>query len=68
MGKPDPERAAYSVRQRAPKGNPSGRRIPVRRPECAPLHEQGLEWEMHLDFYDTIASVDLLADHMVARG
>jgi transposase-like protein len=44
-----------------------GRRIPVRRPRARTVaDEAGVEREVHLESYDTFASVDLLADHMVA--
>jgi hypothetical protein len=44
-----------------------GRRIPVRRPRVRTVaDENGVEREVHLESYDTFASVDLLADHMVA--
>lgn len=44
-----------------------GRRIPVRRPRVRTVaDESGVEREVHLESYDTFASVDLLADHMVA--
>lgn len=44
-----------------------GRRIPVRRPRVRTIAEgDGVEREVRLESYDTFASVDLLADHMVA--
>ena len=44
-----------------------GRRIPVRRPRVRTVaDEAGVDQEVHLESYDTLASVDLLADHMVA--
>jgi transposase-like protein len=44
-----------------------GRRIPVRRPRVRTVaDEHGVEREVRLESYDTFASVDLLADHMVA--
>ena len=44
-----------------------GRRLPVRRPRLRSVaDEQGSEHELRLETYDTFASVDLLADHMVA--
>ncbi len=46
---------------------PGGRRIPMRRPRVRTVpDEHGVEREVHLESYDTFASVDLLADHMVA--
>ncbi len=39
-----------------------GRRIPVRRPRVRSVDDR----EVHLESYDTFASVDLLAEHMVA--
>jgi putative transposase len=44
-----------------------GRRIPVRRPRVRSVGDEGgVEHEVRLESYDTLASVDLLADHMVA--
>ena len=44
-----------------------GRRVPVRRPRVRTVaDDDGVEREVHLESYDTFASVDLLADHMVA--
>src|SRR5919106_426282 len=44
-----------------------GRRIPVRRPRVRTVaDDDGVEREVHLESYDTFASVDLLADHMVS--
>lgn len=43
-----------------------GRRVRVRRPRVRTVaDEDGVEREVTLEFYDTFASVDLLADHMV---
>jgi transposase-like protein len=66
-GRHDNERAAY--RHGAEEGNVTlgGRRIPVRRPRVRTVADaDGVEREVHLESYDTFASVDLLADHMVA--
>lgn len=44
-----------------------GRRIPVSRPRVRTVADaEGREAEVRLESYDTFASVDLLADHMVA--
>lgn len=44
-----------------------GWRIPVRRPPVRSVaDDNGEEREVHLESYDTFASVDRLADHMVA--
>jgi putative transposase len=44
-----------------------GRRAPVRRPRLRTVADaEGREREVRLESYDTFASVDLLADHMVA--
>jgi hypothetical protein len=43
--------------------------VPVRRPRVRTLaDEDGVEREVRLESYDTLASVDLLADHMVASA
>jgi transposase-like protein len=66
-GRHDPGRAAYRHGSEAGRVTLGGRRIPVRRPRVRTVaDEHGVEREMHLEAYDTFASVDLLADHMVA--
>lgn len=66
-GKHDPTRSAYRHGSEDGKVTLGGRRIPVRRPRVRSVaDEQGVEREVHLESYDTFASVDLLADHMVA--
>jgi transposase-like protein len=66
-GRHDPNRAAYRHGTEDGKVTLGGRRVPVRRPRVrAVADENGEEREVHLESYDTFASVDLLADHMVA--
>jgi transposase-like protein len=66
-GKHDRDRIAYRHGTDAGKVTLGGRRIPVRRPRLRTVADAaGVEHEMHLESYDTFASVDLLADHMVA--
>jgi hypothetical protein len=66
-GRHDPGRAAYRHGSEAGRVTLGGRRIPVRRPRVRTVaDEAGVEREVHLEAYDTFASVDLLADHMVA--
>jgi transposase-like protein len=66
-GKHDKDRAAYRHGTEGGKVTLGGRRIPVRRPRVRTVADaDGVEHEMHLESYDTFASVDLLADHMVA--
>jgi putative transposase len=66
-GKHDPDRAATRHGTEAGKVTLGGRRIPVRRPRVRTVaDETGVEREVHLESYATFASVDLLADHMVA--
>jgi transposase-like protein len=66
-GKHDPERVAYRHGREDGKVTLGGRRVPVRRPRMrAVAGEEGPEEELRLESYDTFASVDLLADHMVA--
>jgi putative transposase len=66
-GRHDPNRAAYRHGSEAGKVTLGGRRIPVRRPRVRTVADtDGVEREVHLESYDTFASVDLLADHMVA--
>jgi putative transposase len=65
-GKHDPDRAAYRHGSEAGRVTLGGRRVPVRRPRVRALAEgDGGEREVRLDSYDTFASVDLLAEHMV---
>jgi len=66
-GKHDPARAAYRHGSEEGKVTLGGRRAPVRRPRVRTIaDENGAEREVRLESYDTFASVDLLADHMVA--
>src|SRR5215207_8283178 len=66
-GKRDPGRSAYRHGSEDGKVSLGGRRIPVRRPRVRTVaDEHGGEHEVRLESYDTFASVDLLADHMVA--
>ena len=66
-GKHDKDRAAYRHGTEDGKVTLGGRRIPVRRPRVRTVAgETGIEREVRLESYDTFASVDLLADHMVA--
>lgn len=63
----DPNRAANRHGTEDGKVTLGGRRIPVRRPRVRTVaDDDGVEREVHLESYDTFASVDLLADHMVA--
>src|SRR5438874_12018407 len=66
-GKHDPNRTAYRHGTEDGKVTLGGRRIPVRRPRVRTVaDDDGQEREVRLESYDTFASVDLLADHMVA--
>jgi transposase-like protein len=66
-GKHDSDRSAYRHGTEDGKVTLGGRRIPVRRPRVRTVaDEHGTEHEVRLESYDTFASVDLLADHMVA--
>jgi transposase-like protein len=66
-GRHDPHRSANRHGTEAGKVTLGGRRIPVRRPRVRSVAgEHGVEREVHLESYDTFASVDLVADHMVA--
>ena len=66
-GRHDPNRAASRHGTEDGKVTLGGRRIPVRRPRVRTVADEGgVEHEVHLESYDTLASVDLLADHMVA--
>jgi transposase-like protein len=63
----DPDRAAYRHGTEGGKVTLGGRRVPVRRPRVRTVaDEHSGEREVRLESYDTFASVDLLADHMVA--
>jgi putative transposase len=66
-GRHDADRGAYRHGTEDGKVTLGGRRIPVRRPRVRTVADgDGIEREVHLESYDTFASVDLLADHMVA--
>lgn len=66
-GRHDAGRSAYRHGSEAGKVTLGGRRVPVRRPRVRSVADaDGGEREVHLESYDTFASVDLLADHMVA--
>jgi transposase-like protein len=66
-GKHDSGRAVYRHGSEEGKVTLGGRRVPVRRPRLRSLADaEGGEGEVRLESYDTFASVDLLADHMVA--
>lgn len=67
-GAHDKDRSAYRPGSEGGRVTLGGRRIPVRRPRVRTVAdgEDGVEREVHLESYDTFASVDLLADHMVA--
>lgn len=66
-GKHDRNRSGYRHGTEDGKVSLGGRRIPTRRPRVrAVADENGVEHEVRLESYDTFASVDLLADHMVA--
>jgi transposase-like protein len=61
-GKHDPGRRAYRHGSQAGRVTLGGRRVPVSRPRVRSLEGA----EVRLESYDTFASVDLLADRMVA--
>ena len=66
-GRHDPNRTAYRHGSEDGRVTLGGRRIPVRRPRVRAVADAGgAESEVRLESYDTFASVDLLADHMVA--
>ena len=66
-GMHDPERAVYRHGSEAGRVTLGGRRVSVRRPRVRTVAgEDGGEREVHLESYDTFASVDLLSEHMVA--
>ena len=66
-GKHDSGRSVYRHGSESGKVTLGGRRVPVRRPRVRTVTDgdEG-EREVRLESYDTFASVDLLADHMVA--
>jgi putative transposase len=61
-GKHNPDRAAYRHGGEDGTVTLGGRRVGVRRPRVRGVEDT----EVRLESYDTFASVDLLADHMVA--
>jgi transposase-like protein len=66
-GKHDSGRSVYRHGTEAGRVTLGGRRVPVRRPRLRTVaREDGVEREVRLECYDTFASVDLLADRMVA--
>lgn len=66
-GRHDKGRGAYRHGSEDGKVTLGGRRIPVCRPRVRTVADaDGVQREVHLESYDTFASVDLLADHMVA--
>jgi putative transposase len=65
-GRHDPNRTAYRHGTEEGKVTLGGRRVPLRRPRVRSVGGDAVEREVHLESYDTFASVDLLADHMVA--
>ena len=65
-GRHDPDRTVYRHGTEAGRVTLGGRRIPVRRPRVRTVNDGDGEHEVTLESYDTFASTDLLADHMVA--
>ena len=66
-GKHDAGRSVYRHGSEAGRVTLGGRRVPVRRPRVRTVAERdGADREVRLESYDTFASVDLLADQMVA--
>ena len=66
-GRHDPQRTAYRHGTESGRVTLGGRRIPVRRPRLRTVaDDQDVEHEVRLESYDTFASVDLIAEHMVA--
>jgi transposase-like protein len=66
-GRHDKDRIAYRHGSEEGRVTLGGRRVPVRRPRVRAVADAGgVEREVHLESYATFASVDLLADHMVA--
>jgi putative transposase len=61
-GKHDPDRDAYRHGSEAGRVTLGGRRVPVTRPRVRTVEGR----EVRLESYETFASVDLLADRMVA--
>jgi transposase-like protein len=65
-GRHDSNRRAYRHGTEDGKVTLGGRRVAVRRPRVRSVADaDGVESEVALESYDTFASVDLLADHMV---
>ena len=65
-GKHDPGRSAYRHGSEAGRVTLGGRRVPVRRPRVRTVAGGWRRAEVRLESYDTFASVDLLAERMVA--
>ena len=66
-GRHDPARAVYRHGTEAGRVTLGGRRVPVRRPRLRTVaNSDGADREVHLESYDTFASVDLLSERMVA--
>ena len=66
-GKHDAAREVYRHGSENGKVTLGGRRVPVRRPRVRTLTDgEGVGREVRLESYDTFASVDLLAERMVA--
>ncbi len=66
-GKHDPGRSVYRHGSEAGRVTLGGRRVPVHRPRVRTVADEGgAEREVRLESYDTFASVDLLAEQMVA--
>jgi putative transposase len=66
-GRHDAGRSVYRHGSEDGRVTLGGRRIPVRRPRVRTVTDaEGREAEVRLESYDTFASVDLLADQMVA--
>lgn len=66
-GKHDPDRSANRHGTEEGTVTLGGRRITVTRPRVRTVVDsEGVDREVHLQSYDTFASVDLLSDHMVS--
>ena len=65
-GRHDPGRRVYRHGTEAGRVTLGGRRIPVRRPRVRTVDDGDGAGEVGLESYDTFASTDLVADHMVA--
>ncbi len=66
-GRHDPARAVYRHGTETGRVTLGGRRVPVRRPRLRTVaNSDGADREVHLESYDTFASVDLLSERMVA--